>query len=179
MMNRTAMALMALVVGVAWAMAAGEAPGEAPPVVARFADGRLSVSATDTAIEDVVREVARVAGVEVKGAAPKPRQVTIALENVPLEDALRRLFGDQPFSLRYQGDRLSEIDLVDVGSPVVGSPVRAAPGILLENGDHYFPPPEARVVRNPTAAQLEAAKAEFQAAQQPLEVPTVPKAAEQ
>src|SRR5262249_13176831 len=179
MTNRNAVARMALVVGVAWALATGQAPAEAPPVVARFDDGRLSVSATDTPIEDVVREVARVAGIEVKGAAPKPRQVTIALENVPLEDALRRLFGEQPFSLRYQGDRLSEIALVDVGSPAARSPVRAAPGIALPNGDHYFPPPEARVVRNPTAAQLEAARVEFEAAQHPLEVPTVPQAAEQ
>jgi len=177
MTNRTAVAGMALV-AVAWAMSAGWALAEPPPIVARFADGRLSLSATDTAIEDVVREVARAVGAEVKGAAPKPRQVTIALEDMPLDDALRRLFGEQPFSLRYQGDRLSAIELVDVGGPARATPT-AAPGIALPNGDHYFPPPEARVVRNPTAAQLEAARVEFEAAQHPLEVPTVPQAAEQ
>src|SRR5262249_59943291 len=104
------------------------------------------------------------------------RQVTIALEDMPLDDALRRLFGEQPFSLRYQGDRLSAIELVDVGSPARATPT-AAPGIALPNGDHYFPPPEARVNRNPTADQLQAAKAEFQAAQHPLEAPAEAKSA--
>ena len=172
-MTRSAVARMALV-GVAWAMAAGRASAEAPPVVARFADGRLSLSATDTPIEDVVREVARVVGAELKGATPQPRKVTIAFENMPLDDALRRLLDPQPFSLRYQGDRLREIELVDVGTRV-----RAAPGVPLPNGDHYFPPPEARVIRNPTPAQLEAAKAEFQAAQHPRELPAAGEAAGQ
>jgi hypothetical protein len=158
-------------VGVVAALAAGRARAESAPVVARFADGRLSVSATDARLEDVVREVARVAGAEVKGTVATPRQVTIAFEDVPLEEALRRVLGEQPYSLRYERDRLVELALVDVGSPARRIPA-GAPGVVLPNGDRYFAPPEARVVRDPTPAQLDAAKAEFLAAQRPLDPPS-------
>ena len=169
-MHRIAVRWM-VVVGVAAALGAGRARAESAPVVARFADGRLSVSATDASLEDVVREVARVVGAEVKGTVATPRQVTIALDEMPLEEALRRVLGDQPYSLRYDRDRLVELALVDVGSPARNVPA-GAPGVVLPNGDRYFAPPEARVVRDPTPAQLDAAKAEFLAAQRPLDPPS-------
>ena len=177
MMKRTAVHWMVFV-GVAASLAAGRARAESAPVVARFADGRLSVSATDASLEDVVREVARVVGAEVKGTVATPRQVTIALEEMPLEDALRRVLGEQPYSLRYERDKLVEVALVDVGSPARKVPA-GAPGVLLPNGERYFAPPEARVVRDPTPAQLEAAKAEFLAAQRPLDPPSEETAGDQ
>jgi hypothetical protein len=177
MMDRTVVRWM-IFVGVAAALAAGRARAESAPVVARFADGRLSVSATDASLEDVVREVARVVGAEVKGTVATPRQVTITLEEMPLEEALRRVLGEQPYSLRYDRDKLVEVALVDVGSPTRKA-LAGAPGVLLPNGERYFAPPEARVVRDPTPAQLEAAKAEFLAAQRPLDPPSEAPAGDQ
>lgn len=167
-MDRTARTPMAFLAA-AWLIAALSVRAEAPPVVAIFAEGRLSVTATDAPLDDVVREVARAVGAEVKGAVHTPKQVTLAFEDTPLEDGLRRVLGEQPFSLRYQGERLRAIELVDVGSPARRYPATAAPGVPLANGDRYFPPPEPQTRRNPTPQQIEAAKAEYQAAQRPLE----------
>jgi hypothetical protein len=166
MMTRAVVCWMVLV-----GLAAAIARAEPAPVTVRFADGRLSVAATDAALDDVLAKVTAAIGAHVKGTLRTSNRVSITFEEVPIEDALRRLLGEQPFSLRYQGDKLIAVALVDVGSPARRAPAGAA-GIALPNGDRYFPPPQARVVRDPTPEQLEAAKAEFLAAQRPLEPPS-------
>jgi len=114
----------------AFAWPAGvHAADPAPPVV-RYHDDRLSVRLEKVPLEDVLDEIARATGAEVRGAPSDLHDVTATFDDEPLPEALHRLLGDQNFMLRYaEADRLRTIQLFGVqqaheageASPAAGS----------------------------------------------------------
>jgi hypothetical protein len=114
----------------AFGWAAGvHAEDPAAPVI-RYHDDRLSVRLEKVPLEDVLDEIVRATGAEVRGAPSDVHDVTATFDDVPLPEALHRLLGDQNFMLRYaEPDRLRTIQLFGVqqahdggdGSPAAGS----------------------------------------------------------
>jgi hypothetical protein len=63
-------------------------------------------------LAEVVAAIAEQAGAELRGEIAPPRDVSLELSAVALEDALERLLGEQSFTLTYHGDgRLKRITL--------------------------------------------------------------------
>ena len=90
------------------ALAAAE--GSSPIVTYR--SDRLSVRLEKVPLEDVLAELGRVSGAEIRGAPREPRDLTAKFDDVPLPEALHRLLGDQNFMLKYgEADRLRMIEL--------------------------------------------------------------------
>jgi hypothetical protein len=90
------------------ALAAAE--GSSPIVTYR--SDRLSVRLEKVPLEDVLAELGRVSGAEIRGAPREPRDLTAKFDDVPLPEALHRLLGDQNFMLKYgEADRLRTIEL--------------------------------------------------------------------
>jgi len=90
------------------ALAAAE--GSSPIVTYRR--DQLSVRLDSVPLEEVLAELGRVSGAEIRGAPREPRDITAKFDDVPLPEALHRLLGDQNFMLRYgERDRLRTIEL--------------------------------------------------------------------
>jgi len=122
------LAAWTLVAASAVAGRAADSPGKAVRV--EYADDTLSVHAEAAPLSSVLAEVARATGCRISGSLEEPRPVSVDFHRVPVEDALRRLLGDQPFAARYARDHLSAIELVDRGKgvePVVVYPTPARP----------------------------------------------------
>ena len=111
-----------------------------------YQEDRLTVQLDAVPLSEVLGTIARVTGAEVRGAEPPDRSVSAVFEALPVDEALRRLLGSQPFTLRYVRERLTVIELV--GADGTGSSPRIA--LAPPPGD---PPP----ITNPTPAQSEAA----------------------
>src|SRR6185503_4939530 len=77
------------------------APGK--PEVA-YRDGRLTVHVRDVPLADVLRDVARLTGAEVRNRVSTDRRLTADLESLPVRDALERLLGEHNFALTYAED---------------------------------------------------------------------------
>ena len=87
-------ALLALTVGCTALL--GSAIG-APPVKAQFHDGKLSLNARAAPVPDVLKAVADTTGVRfVVDGGIKPSSITIELESMPLERAIRNLIAAIP-----------------------------------------------------------------------------------
>jgi len=100
----------ALLVALGWAVGASAADTTGP--VVRYRDDRLSVRLEKVPLEDVLDEIARATGAEVRGAPRDVHDVTATFDDVPMPEALHRLLGDQNFMLRYaEPDRLRTIQL--------------------------------------------------------------------
>ena len=100
----------ALLLAFAWPVGV-RAADTADPVV-RYHDDLLSVRLEKVPPEDVLDQIARATGAEVRGAPRDLHDVTATFDNVPLPEALHRLLGDQNFMLRYaEPDRLRTIQL--------------------------------------------------------------------
>ena len=90
------------------ALAAAE--GSSPIVTYRR--DQLSVRLDSVPLEEVLAELGRVSGAEIRGAPREPRDLTAKFDDVPLPEALHRLLGDQNFMLKYgEADRLRMIEL--------------------------------------------------------------------
>jgi hypothetical protein len=115
----------------AFGWAAGVHAEETAAPVIRYRDDRLSVRLEKVPLEDVLDEIARATGAEVRGAPRDLHDVTATFDDVPLPEAIHRLLGDQNFMLRYaEPDRLRTIQLfggvqqareAGDGSPAAGS----------------------------------------------------------
>ncbi len=75
----------------------------------RYRDDRLSVQAGGESLDQLLRLLANATGAEVVGRPEGPVEVTADFADVPLADAMRRLFGERSFSLTYERDRLRTI----------------------------------------------------------------------
>jgi len=99
--------------------------------VMEYRNGHLTVRVAKEPVAEVLTEVGRVTGAEVRGAPLDAREVTATFDAVPIDEALRRLLGEQAFSLTYRGERLAVIDLLDqsgaIATPIItGSPADLA-----------------------------------------------------
>lgn len=78
----------------------------------RYAENALSMRVNDMPLADVLHEIGRQSGMTVKGTVPDGRAVTVAFEDIPFQQALRRLLGVQNFLLTYDGRRPSVLEVL-------------------------------------------------------------------
>jgi hypothetical protein len=74
-----------------------------PPRV-EYRDDRVTVFAEDSPVKDVLEQIRRQSGAELRGEPASDAPVTVRLESVPLREALERLLGERSFTLTY-GDK--------------------------------------------------------------------------
>ncbi|HLY39010.1 MAG TPA: hypothetical protein VKU61_13290 [Candidatus Binatia bacterium] len=72
--------------------------------VIRYSDNTLTVKVTKAPLADVLDEILRDAGAQLRGAPRNTGDVTVDFEDVPVQEGLHRLLGDQNFMLVYAGD---------------------------------------------------------------------------
>lgn len=106
--SRSAVAVVVLAVTLGSA-SGSEPPTTVPPATigppdVRYQDGRLSVDLHQIPLDDVMREVARVTGIDIVGTTLDTRLVSKRFDRVPLPEALRRLVGRQNFLLSYHAN---------------------------------------------------------------------------
>jgi hypothetical protein len=90
----------------------------------RYSGDKLTVHVTGVPIDDILGEIERQAGAEIRGGVRNPHPVTAEFEDVPLADALHRLLGDQNFALIYgRGGELKTLRLL-------GGPQTAPPSVV-------------------------------------------------
>jgi hypothetical protein len=82
------------------ATAAPEPPG--PRV--EYRDDRLTAHIEEAPLHEVLAAMGKATGAEVRGRPLDDRPVSVALDAVPLDDALHRLLGSQNFTLSYARD---------------------------------------------------------------------------
>jgi len=95
MMRGATIAAFVLLAGIA------RAEGEALHRLVEYRDDRLTVRLEKVPLDDVLAELARVSGGQIRGDLREPREVSAEFKDVPLSDALHRLLGNQNFALVY------------------------------------------------------------------------------
>jgi hypothetical protein len=101
------------------------------PLSVRLDGDRLSVSAREIGLADVLAEVSKVSGVAIavdEGLAADiaQDQVTVTLEAMPLEEAMRRILGGRDALYLYSASGLAEVRVY--GAAQGSARVRAQPG---------------------------------------------------
>jgi hypothetical protein len=96
-------ALLALLV-TAFPLTASGGDTGSPRRVLDYREDRLTLHVQEVPLTEVVAEIARQSGAELRGQVYKPREVSAAFEDQPLVPALERLLGEQNFTLRYGRD---------------------------------------------------------------------------
>jgi hypothetical protein len=100
--------LMLLVTGTGVARAED---GLAIPV--RYRDDKLTLRVEKMQVADVLKEVGRKSGAEIKGEVREAREIDAEFDDVPVREALERLLGEQNFTLTYGEDgRLKMVELL-------------------------------------------------------------------
>lgn len=101
-------------------------------VSATMRDGRVTLSAQDVALRDVLTEFGRASGIEMRlepGATADDEATTIAFERMPPEEGLRRLLRTKNFVFVYSGSALAEVRtytrIAVVREPSAGPTVRS------------------------------------------------------
>lgn len=104
------------------ALAHAPARADEPPArVIRYADDALTVRLTRAPVGEVLEEIGRQTGAEIRGQPAEVRDVSADFEAVPLPDALRRLLGNENFALVYgENGKLKAVKLIG-GSQVVST----------------------------------------------------------
>ena len=127
--RRLALALLAAVL----AASAGRSDEGAPERVIRYERDLLTVRLTSVPVTDVLDELGRQAGAQIRGQVRDLRAVSVEFEAVPLADALHRLLGDQNFALVYGHEgRLKSVRLL--GGPQTAAAPAAAPPVSQPPG---------------------------------------------
>jgi hypothetical protein len=121
------------IVGLVLALTCAASFAAAPSV--HYADGRLTAHLDDADLTAVLGDLARQAGLEIRGMPKSSGPSTIHLERVPLEEALSRLLAGQSFVLSYGPTGLRGVRFLgssDVVLVPATSPIAADPADLLE-----------------------------------------------
>lgn len=79
--------------------------------VFRLEGGRLTVRVTEIPRRTVLKRLAEVAGIEIRGV-PSPGLISLAFDDLNLEDALRTVLRGQSYTLIFRTGRPSRIDLL-------------------------------------------------------------------
>jgi hypothetical protein len=96
----------------------GARQGPADERVIRYDKDALTVRLDKVPLSEVIEELGRQSGAEIRGHIRTPHEVTVEFEDVALSEALHRLLGDQNFALIYRdGGRLAAVRLL--GGPQV------------------------------------------------------------
>ena len=104
---------------------------DAPARVILYTRDTLTVRVIGAPNSEILEELSRQSGADIRGQVRDPRDVTADFDSVPLPEALARLLGEQNFALVYgKGGRLKAIRLLggaQPGTQVAGSPPSSAP----------------------------------------------------
>jgi len=113
--------------------------------VIQYEKDALTVHLTNVPVAEVLDEVARQSGAQIRGQVRSDRDVTAQFDAVPLPEALHRLLGDQNFALVY-GDagKLKSVRLLG-GTP---GEAAAAPGAAVPVMPAVPPPPSSQGLAN-------------------------------
>src|SRR6266852_6480879 len=113
-------------------------PGAEPGVVVQMEDDRLSVSAEEVTLKDILAEIERATSIKVSGQERLDPVVvdearTVRFRELRVEEAFRRLLPDNDFVVVHSSDRIEvEIQVRGQGSapppPGTGGAAQAAPG---------------------------------------------------
>jgi len=96
--------------------------------VVRYADDALTVRLTRAPVWEVLEEIGRQSGAEIRGEPAEAGEISADFEAVPIAEALDRLLGSQNFTLVY-GDngKLKIVQLLGVGrTETVVRPMRSS-----------------------------------------------------
>ena len=138
---------------------------DAPAPLIRYSNDALTVRLSGVPNSEILEELARQSGAEIRGQVREAREVTADFESVPLPEALARLLGEQTFALVYgKGGRLKAVRLLggsqevaETSAPPAGAtpPAAAAtfPGSLAELIDRHPPVPVAGQLADALGAQ--------------------------
>jgi hypothetical protein len=132
-MSRSAATLLLVVVA--------SSAGAAQPAIA-VRKGTLTATLERVPVATVIATLVEQTGAELRGEVLTPHDVTVELHDVPLDEALERILGDQSFTLTYDADgRLKRIVL---GGEAVRTPT-AKPGAPVTAGGPAPWPPNKEV----------------------------------
>jgi hypothetical protein len=99
------------------AQAQPEGHEAAPPRDISLHGDKLTVRVTDVQVEEVLKAITAPSNAEIKGTVKESRTITIDFAEVPIQDGLGRILGDQNFVLTYrEGGALKAITLL--GTPL-------------------------------------------------------------
>ena len=103
------------------------AAGDEPPErVVQYAKDALTVRVTRVPVDEILGQLGKQSGAEIRGEVRDRHEITAEFEDVPLPEALHRLLGEQNFALIYgDGGRLKTVRLL--GGPLAPPPPSAAP----------------------------------------------------
>ena len=160
--GRATAAGIALAAMLGWRNA--RAADDAPVPLIHYSNDALTVRLSGVQNSDILAELARQSGAEIRGQVREPREVTADFESVPLPEALARLLGEQNFALVYgKGGRLKAVRLVGgdqlgaPASPTITAPPAAPgapfPGSLPELIDRHPPVPVTGQLADALGAQ--------------------------
>jgi len=136
---------------------------DAPAPLIRYSNDALTVRLTGMPNSEILEELARQSGAEIRGQVREPREVTADFESVPLPEALARLLGEQNFALVYgKGGRLKAVRLLGADQVAAGAPTTTTlpaapgppfPGSLPELIDRHPPVPVTGQLADALGAQ--------------------------
>jgi hypothetical protein len=131
---------LALGLGSTHALAETEPADAAAPPVGIQRD-RITGDFTGMSVEDALRQIATATGADVVGTVVDDRQITLKLNDVPLEVAMQRILGTQSFSLVFDGQGgLRRIRLINAPAATAPSTARvpATPATAVTNPAQLF-----------------------------------------
>src|SRR5205809_7447236 len=137
---------------------------DAPAPLIRYSNDALTVRLSGVPNSEILEDLARQSGAEIRGQVREPREVTADFKSVPLPEALARLLGEQNFALVYRkGGRLKAVRLLGddqlgaPASPTITAPPAAPgapfPGSLPELIDRHPPVPVTGQLADALGAQ--------------------------
>lgn len=106
---------------------------DAPPRVVEFKSDRITVHAEQVPVGDILDEIKRQSGADIRGDAPRERQVSTTFDKLPTQEALERLLGAQNFALTYGAE--GNLVLIDLkGAPEEKRALPATAAAAPEDG---------------------------------------------
>jgi len=152
-MSRVAAAiLLALSLSTSWA-AEERTKEEKPRRIVAYHEDRLTLHVAKMPIRDVLNELSRQSGAEIRGEVPEHHAVSADFDDIPLSEALERLLGKQNFALGY-GEESRLIRITLLGGPLpppekTADATEKAAATPQPPGDHQKPwPPDGDVRRS-------------------------------
>ena len=108
------------------ALAQGPArAADTPAPVVRYSNDALTVRLTHASVTEVLDEIGRQTGAEIRGQVAEVREISADFEAVPLPEAIHRLLGTQNFALVYgEKGNLKALELI--GEASTSGPVTPA-----------------------------------------------------
>ena len=128
------MIAVALAVTTSWVARADER-------VIQYHNDRVTVRVHAVPIREILDEIARQSGADIRGDVRRPRAVSVEFEDILLTDALGRLLGDQNFTLTYDdAGGLRTVELLGGPEAAVAKHDDNAPA--LKPKERKWPPTE-------------------------------------